>query len=348
MKKPKTMGKLNGIIANLKGSVGNLTFVRLGGETIVKEKISKKSGSAAYSKGQLRQQVLFAHLSKVFKAFDGKLRPSFENKPANMSDFNEFMSANINLVPVYMTKGEVRNGGCVVAGYQITRGSLPSIVHTMNGSGHAVTDIALGALAIDARTTLKQFSQAVVALNDNYRHGDQISCFVATQHQNAETGLPFVTVKAHEVTLDVYDGESLLGSVMPLEVAANVDGFMGTTLAINGAIAWVHSRKSGGSVKVSSQHLMVKNPLLAQYQTDEALQAAMTSYGRLKDEPFLTPNASDGTTAATTPDAGSQGGTTGGSTTNPPSGNQGGTTGNTGGQGGSTTPPAGGSGDEEE
>lgn len=301
------MAILTGINSRLSGSIGEFNFRQRGGKTVVTQKVAANS-SAKRTMAVMQRRVIWANIVNLWKSFAGTLKPSFEGKAQGTSDFNAFMSANLGIGPVYLTKSVARSNGAVVAPVQITRGSLPAIVHTMGAANRPVTDIALGAQTIDAATTLKQFSQAVVANNDSFQNGDQISCYVVAQHQNAETGIPFVTVKAYEVTLNVYDNDTLLASVVPATAFGSVDGHIGTSLDIDGAIAWVHSRKTAGGVKVSSQHLMVRNTLLAQYQSDEALAAAVSSYGGAKDEPFLAPNT-DGQPSANAPDAPNHGDT---------------------------------------
>ena len=61
-----------------------------------------------------------------------------------MSDYNAFIQANTNVVRVYVPKSVHLNGGSVLAPYQITRGTLPSIAVLVNDGGVLVSDIALG------------------------------------------------------------------------------------------------------------------------------------------------------------------------------------------------------------
>ena len=286
------MAILTGINTRLRGSAGEWTFTRLGGRTVAKQKVERKE-IPSRTFAQMRHRVRWANLVNLFRAFTGTLHPSFESRPQGVSDFNMFISSNIGGSPVYLTSQEATQGGAVVAPYQITRGSLPSVEVVANGpNGEVGTDISLGSLTIGESTTLKQFSDAVVNNNANYQNGDQISCFVAKQSTNSVTGVPYVEIDAYEVTLDQTDNETLLSEFDP-------DGVVFTTMAssdklgmsqtVNGGVAYVHSRKTPSGTKVSTQELLVNNTLLPNYQSDAKMLEAVKSYGGTTSDAFLTP-----------------------------------------------------------
>ena len=281
----------------MKGSAGDWTYSRVASRTIARQKVEAK-GNPSRSYAQMRRRVQWANIINLYHAFSGKLHPSFEGKAQGVSDYNAFVSANFGLVPVYLTKDESKQGGCVVAGYQVTRGSLPSIDVAEGTGGVAVTDIALGDLAITAETTLKQFSDAVVDNNPDYVQGDQISCFIAEQSVNSVSGVPYVKITALEVTLDCTDDETLLADIVDALGFTSVGGKVGASGTVNGAITWVHSRKTAGGVKVSTQRFFVTNSTLAAYQTAAKRTEAILSYGGTVTQPFLTPNVDDVVAAA--------------------------------------------------
>ena len=94
------------------------------------------------------------NLAAIYKQFDSMLRRGFEELPPHMSVYNAFIQANLGVVKVYITKTMRLNGGAILAPYQITRGSLPSISMVKNASNILVSSIRLGTLAIDANTTV--------------------------------------------------------------------------------------------------------------------------------------------------------------------------------------------------
>lgn len=283
------MAILSGINTRLRGSAGDWTFARLNGQTVAKQKVEAKENPKR-TFAQMIRRVQWANLVALYQAFEGNLHPSFENKDSRVSDYNEFMSANIGAAPVYLTKDQARQGGCVVAAYQVTRGSLPSIVMTEDASHVVSTDIALGSLTIGASTDIKAFSDAVVQNNPNYRYGDQISCFIATQTMDAATGVPRVSIESLEITLDGVDDETMLYDIVNARGFSTVSGKLGASAAVTGAIAWIHSRRAASGTKVSTQRFVVNNTILASFQTVDARDKAIVSYGGTLREEFLTPN----------------------------------------------------------
>lgn len=284
------MAILTGIFRKQTGSIGDMTIRQVNGRTITSEKVTRNSSK---THAQMVRRVQLANLVNMYRSFSGNLHPSFENKAAGVSDYNAFVSANMGIVPVYLTKDEARQGGAVVAAYQVTRGSLPTIVVTSGTGDVAVTDIALGSMSITASTTLKAFSNAVVNNNPDYEYGDQISAFIATQSVNSETQVPYVKIQCIEVTLDGTDEETVLRDLVGAEAFSVVDGHLGAGQTVNGAIAYVHSRKTQSGTKVSTQRFLVTNSILPNYQSAAQLSQAIMSYGGTQQEAFLTPNVDD-------------------------------------------------------
>ena len=58
---------------------------------------------------------------------------------------------------------------------------------------------------------------------------------------------------------------------------------------MNGGACAVHSSGEGDNYDVSSESLIVVNPLLTQYTNNAALMAAINSYGGLSGAQFLVP-----------------------------------------------------------
>jgi hypothetical protein len=277
--------------------------------------------------------------------------------------YNAFVQANLGVVKVYITKAMRLNGGCVLAPYQITRGSLPSIGMSVNGSGVVVSDLALGSLQIGAQTTVGEFSQAIIANNAGWQVGDQLTFFLGRQTVDSVTSIPRATLTPNKVVMDVVD-ETPLWNVCGQEGFTSVQGSSGSgfmlgmnAVLLAGAAAWVHSREAGqGQLKVSTQFFYVENAALASYQTSAALMASANSYGGINTGGvYLQPSVANGTsqsggnTASGNDNENQSGGTTGGNTgsvtpTNPSTGDNTGGGSQTG--GGNDNPPAGNGSDE--
>ena len=304
------MAILNGILKKLNGSAGSLTFKQVNGQTVVSEKATVVKNSR--TPAQQRQRTKWANVVQMYKGICPLINYGYESKPAGCSDYNMFMKANMKITDIYLTRQEVAGGGCIAAPYQITQGSLPSIV--ISGEGDAArTDISLGELTIDENTTVKDFAQAVVNNNADYDYGDQISFFDVLQRVNAVTGIPYCQFLATNVVLDKASEVKLLDMVSKYGFAT-VDGFLGHIEGEGaGVFAWVHTRKSNGKTLVSTQSLINNNAeVIAEYSGAEAYKRSVKTYGG-ESSAFLTPGTT--TTQATDGSA-----SAGGTPTTPPSG----------------------------
>ena len=320
------MAILKGIISKLNGSAGNLTFKQLGGKTVVSEKIS--STTDAKTLPQQKQRMKWANVVRMYKVLRDYMKLAFGGSTNGRNDYAKFVSTNLALAPVYLTKQEVNAGACIVAPYAITQGVLKSI--SVAGKGNqAVTSIALGSLTITADTTIAQFSNAVVTNNREFNYGDQITFFLVHQTINEVTNMPIADVEACAIVLDKNNSATLLPLVDDRGFAVQsgcLAAKAGYDFGDHG-MAWVHSRKQAGKTLVSTQYLICDNALLTEYQSEAAYDMAAESYGGTNTV-FLSPNSGTSTPPA---NSGSTPGSGSGSGSQTPSGS------------GSQTPPAGGS-----
>ena len=298
------MAILNGILKKLNGSAGSLTFKQVNGQTVVSEKITavKKSNTPM----QMRQRTKWGNVVQMYKGIAPLINYGYESKPAGCSDYNMFMKANMKSSDIYLTRQEVAGGGCIAAPYQLTQGTLPSIVVSGEGD-NARTDIKLGELTIDENTTVKDFAMAVVSNNADYDFGDQISFFDVLQRVNAVTGIPYCQFLATNVVLDKASEVKLLDMVSKYGFAT-VDGFLGHIEGEGaGVFAWVHTRKANGKTLVSTQSLIDNNAeMIAEYSGAEAYKRSVKTYGG-ENSAFLTP----GTTTTTATDGSASAGGSG-------------------------------------
>ena len=321
------MAILNGIIKKMTGSAGQLTFKTVNGQTVVSEKVTVVKN--ARTAGQQRQRMKWVNIIRMYSGIAPLLKNGFEKKMAQQSDYNMFVRLNSAASPVYLTKSEADGGGCIAAPYQITQGSLPSIVITGEGA-EAKTDIALGSLTISASTTVAEFAKAVVDNNADFDYGDQISFYDVLQRVNAETQIPYCQFSASYVVLDKNSTVKLLDQV-------NKAGFASVRGVLahgedegDGVFAWVHSRYDGGKTRVSTQFLINNNSLLDDYRSDDAYAEACKSYGGVSTV-FLQPDGTGVVSNGTSGSGSASGsGSTSGSQT-PPGGSDSGGSGTEGG-----------------
>ena len=282
------MARLNGILSKLKGSVGSLTFKQNGGQTVVSEKITQTTN--AKTELQQKQRLKWANIIREYQVLQPYMKLAFGGTRNGRNDYNKFMSTNLSMTPVYLTKAEVGAGMCIVAPYEITHGTVRSIA--VSGKGKkAVTDIRLGTLNITKTTSVAEFSNAVVQNNKLYNYGDQITYFLVHQVVNEVTNIPMAEVDACCIVLDKSSEAKLLSlvdargfSVQEGHLAAQADNDFS-----DHGMVWIHSRKQSSKTLISTQCLICENNLLAEYQSEKAYQDAVDSYGGVSDV-YLTPS----------------------------------------------------------
>lgn len=276
-------------IGKAKGSAGNLTYTTMGDETIAKAKVSFPSNPK--TPAQMTRRTQLANLVNMFQALRPYQKLAFQTATGRVSDYNKFVGNNLGIVPVYLTKKEALGGAVVVAPYMITDGELPAIENVID-NGVLKSDIDISTIVLDENTDVAAFSTAVIGSNlGRFLEGDQISLIKVDQRINAVTQIPFVVVDVFEVTLNTNDHNNLLLDLEGADLIAEVSGKLGSSFAVNGGAAIIHSRKAGdGSTMVSQQYLTVANSILATYSSDSQKLAAILSYGGNTDTAFLTPN----------------------------------------------------------
>lgn len=300
------MAILNGMFSKMNGSAGAVTFKQTNGRTIVSEKATTVKNTR--TSAQQKQRMKWANPVQVYKGVSPYLQRAFENKSANVSDFNMFVKRNVGNNTVYLTKAEVEANACVVAPYTITEGSLARIVTSGEGAD-TVTDIKLGNLTIDESTTVADLSKAIVNNNAGYDFGEQLSFFSLLQKSDAVTGIPYVSFNASCIVLDKFNSAKL-SDVVNMAGFASVGGYLGHGEDEgDGGFCWIHSKATNAGVKVSPQSLIVSNPLLENYTGADAYKRAVATYGG-ENTVFLRPDstAESGTTGSGTTNGGTSGG----------------------------------------
>ena len=285
------MAKVTGIATQMSGRIGQFIYRRTKSGTVVYEAPAK--GVAKRTEAQMQMRTQWGNLAGVFRQFNRTLKRGFEGLNGRMSDFNAFLQANIGVVKVYVGKTVLLNGGSVLAPYQITRGSLPSVAMRLGDGNVLTSDIALGDLVVSESTTVAEFTNALIACNDDYEAGDQLTFFYGQQTTDAVTGVPRAKVRGFKVMLDPLDSTLLWDVVSPLGFSS-ADGYLAMSGEISdGAAVWVHSREDGdGRVRVSTQFLYVDSGILAKYQGSAAMRNAAESYGGItKSEVYLNPSS---------------------------------------------------------
>ena len=303
------------LLGYARGKVGDLVFARrLGQQTTRAYNSSPKD---AKTRSQVTQRVKVANVIAMYRALKNICNHSFEGLDVGQTSYSAFVKANLTGNKVSLTKEAASFGACVVAPYLISRGSLPSI--QVEGTGaDAVTNIAVGNLAISGTTTIGQFADALVANNAGIEYGDQLTYVSLVQQTDANSGYPIVVAGIYEVTLNSASTDKVRDYIP--EVGSSVkNGFLAHGALIGrGGFAWILSRKqTGSSLMVSTQRLVLTSPdVYDQFATADANTRAISSYG-FTMEPILAPGvvgAPAGPSAGSgSDDSGSGGSSSGGS-----------------------------------
>ena len=241
------------------------------------------------TESQMTQRVKWSNLVNLYRANRSWMKYAYETKKQTQSEYNKFMSLNVTSSPIYLPKQVAGAGGCVVAPYQITQGSLPSIEVVRTQDWWQTNIVLPDDTQWQPSWTIAQFTQMVLPLNPGIREGDQLSFVRMTQQVNADNGVPFVIVREYEMIFDSTSQE-LVSKYLPLAYFSSSEQPSDCRLVIvdsgqAGGFVLILSRTIGGKTFVSSQKIVVANndTLINFYSSAAALQAAIDSYGESQD-----------------------------------------------------------------
>ncbi len=285
------MAKGNMFLGYARGKVGDVVLTRMGGQQV--ERAYNKNPKNPQSESQQLQRTKLANLVNFYRRGRSLLNHSFTNRPASQSSYNQFVSRNIGVTPIRLTRAQAAAGASIVGPYIISDGVLQPIQVT-GGGVDAITNIAVGGLTInDETTTVGQLSAAIIANNADWQEGDQLTYVSVVQNGGVDGGDPFAQFSYIEMDL-VPSDTTPLRSLMPTYALSVRNGFIGHgEYVADGGYAWIHSRKSSaGALQASRQTLILTaNTLYADYASSEQTNAATRSYGAQGDY-LLVPDGS--------------------------------------------------------
>lgn len=285
------MSKGNMLLGYASGKVGSLVFARRLGQQVTRP----YNGTPANPKtrAQMSRRIKWANIINMWRLLKPFISMGMQNRKTNQSDYNKFVSLNLNQSEAYLLKDEARQGATLLAPYIVTSGSLG--LQSMRSA--AITSIAVGNIDLET-ATIGQLSAAIMANNQGVQVGDQITVFALGQE--LVEGIPQVMPYAFKFILTeaaadavAIDAIEVYGSVAPAVkegfLAFEFDGVEYSSYA--GCV--VQSRiMADGTLAVSDSRLAVK------YEIDGVQQAknpfavsqseALSSYGYNPDA-FLSP-----------------------------------------------------------
>lgn len=266
-----------------KQRLGGVVLYQMNGQTLARELAPQVANPRTTA--QMRQRVKLSNLVAFYKANKVWMRNAFEDKAQRESDYNAFVAANIGNTLVALTKSEVASGAAVAAPYQITRGSILSIEHTLQGTT-IKTNLNLGNFQIASGTTIGALSTAILNNNLTLSEGMQLSLIVNVQQAGQASQQPYIVVRVYEFLLNRSSSEPLT-NYFPDSVTSVAAGTGNYALALNtttyaeGGATFILSHSVGGVTRVSSQRLQLfgSQSIYNAHTTAAAMQAAIDSYG---------------------------------------------------------------------
>lgn len=286
------MSKGNPIINSMRGKLGAYVYYVAGGEMRQRSYRGRGEVSNPRTRAQQEQRSQLANLVAFYRSAKELMQKAFENKEVNQSDYNAFVSLNLNKTKVYLGKEEASQGACIVAPYIVAKGTLQPVEVTQQSDGNFATNLQLGTLQISETTTVAQLSQALVANNQFVEYGMQLTYASFVQMTNNDTGYPYMSTRLYELTLDA-SSALLARDQIPefgLSVVNNAIG-TGPTLAAGGFAYILSQKDSNGKLLVSTQRLIISDDsLLVDYNTTAAATRAIGTYGSTT-EIFLNPES---------------------------------------------------------
>lgn len=286
------------------GRVGAYSMYVRSGEQIVRQRknSSNYGPEASRTESQMSRRVCWANLVDFYKACKSWMPKAFETKSAGQTDYNKFMQLNINSARVYLTKDMAANGCAVPDAFMVSQGSLAPLAITVGNLGIGTLPHINLDTAIQSSSTIANISADILRNNPAFQNGDNVA-FISFTCVLDSRNYPYTGSIYREFTIDTGNtsqwGQNSISAVFE---SATVDGQL--QLAPKATIynasnicadVWIHTRKVGGALQVSTQQIFIFDDTdLQQFSTQGALQAAIDSYGVDTDVP-LDPSFSEAT-----------------------------------------------------
>lgn len=267
---------------NLIGTLGGAVYYMRAGENVAREKAAFVTNPRSTS--QMNQRVRLANLVNFYRANRSWMfRGAFENKPAKLSDYNAFVSRNIQTSDIALTKAEANAGAVIADTYQVTDGSLPMAnVSIVNNKAHLLIPGMIAEDGLAMSEIVPRIKGAYPGVQDN----DQMSV-IAIINKRDGNGVPRVFVRAYECILnpnaelaldELFTGPD--GELSPLAVNGGVDFSVPLSQGEAAGYAICFSRTTSSGIKVSPSFVVLTDDTFTEgYSSEEQFQKAINSYG---------------------------------------------------------------------
>lgn len=268
------------------GKVGAYSMYVRAGEQIVRQRqnASNYGETASRTYAQQLRRVMWSNLVNQFRAIAFWQPRAYENIRAGQTDYNKFMSLNVNAATLPLTKQMASDGATIITPVIVSQGSLPSPV-TLVKDDAFVIDLIGNDTAASAMATVGDFSKIVIQYNPNFLAGDAL-CFVGARNWVDLSDTPRASCDYVEVVLNPNDTTPLasLGTGFSLGWVSTEQQFTfywsRSTEQPVVAGTCIHTRRNVSSLAVSTEKLvMLSEDIIDMYSGDEWLKECIDSYG---------------------------------------------------------------------
>lgn len=276
------------------GKVGAYSMYVRDGEQIVRQRqnASNYGEEASRTLSQQTRRVKWSNLVSLFKFMSEWQPRAYENLNKGQTDYNKFMSLNINSATVALTKQQSADGAAVVAPVIVSQGSLVSPDALSEGTHNISVGMAWGDSGTASFSTIGELSEALVQNNAGWQDGDNLAAVYFLNWLDIQ-GTPRCSSVYSELTLDKTNTSALstnsLASRMTFTSGGNGIDIAPNAADYNDVRGWavIHTRRESGSLKVSTERIIVvDDDILSTFVTQAQLDAAIASYGLSTEVPL--------------------------------------------------------------
>lgn len=301
------MARINSMgVGKARGSMGNVTYRTVKGQTIGSQKIDKGTQLIG-TLSQVMRRVRMANLVFAYRQINAAgngagMYQAFPHRPARSSNWNEFFRKNINSEAgqVSLTKEEASRGFMVCAPLLISEGNI-SVPELQSGTGPINADggyqpqlmpdntVSLGAATagMGATTDVGTLSQALIQ-RWGLMDGDVVTIYGVNMAQATSYNGFRSKVNVVQFVLDSTDDENLAVDLGLQVITVSSNTYLGVTM-LGEAAAVVIGRNMGSSYEVSTSRFVLNsngNAEFIAHSGNAAKSLAASSYG-YKMDPYL-------------------------------------------------------------
>ena len=285
----------NNLSMKMNGRVGSYSFYTTSGGRQVARIANNGSNYGESAKRTVAMQTRrtkWGNLVSFYRLNRDLMARAFENKDANISDYNRFMQLNIPVARVSLTKDAFMRGVCILQEYVVSDGSLPGFNAVIEEDGQIIWDLKSSLDGEFADLTIGQVSDDLLKNNPILQKGDQLT-FVSWTNAGNVDSLPRLYRHLCELTLD--PASSISFGQLP---SSNIVGAASGNVQILGQ-GLVHgqviilSRVVAGKLLVSRSSIALSNDtFVQQFSAPDAVKEAIDSYG-VDSEKLLEPGSDE-------------------------------------------------------